>query len=347
MNKYLFFLLFLAINAAVFPNDSRTVLGSSVEVIDNNNTNISMQNEVINITLHKGYYEVDVTFNFFNNGPNETVLLGFPVETDTLTGSFDEKTDTINDFRSYINGNLLSEYTFRDESSSNNDYYTIYKKWYLREVTFTANAQTVSRVTYKAPYSYAGFFSFAGYIYGTGRSWKGNIGKMTVYINHGDDILIEDVSLEPYATVNGVPIPKREYAFSWEANGRYKYEMVNFKPSLFDKINIGIRQVDIYAGKTGFDDRHEGWIWDRYLLYRNEADIRLFTKNQIRLFINYFYAFHGYDFKDSFYKNYFQKFNYLSYDKRYTVNPSFTEKYFNEFERKNVNYLLRIERMMP
>jgi hypothetical protein len=38
--------------------------------------------------------------------------------------------------------------------------------------------------------SYAGYFAFAGYIYGTGRNWKGPIGKMTINVNHGDDVRI-------------------------------------------------------------------------------------------------------------------------------------------------------------
>ena len=36
--------------------------GSTVKIIDNENTNIIMQKEIMNITLHKEYYEVDVTF---------------------------------------------------------------------------------------------------------------------------------------------------------------------------------------------------------------------------------------------------------------------------------------------
>jgi hypothetical protein len=79
------------------------------------------------------------------------------------------------------------------------------------------------------------------------------------------------------------------------------------------------------------------WNWDKYLMYSKETDIRLFTKNQIRLFINYFYAIHGYDFKNSLYKNYFQNLKDFDDDKRikYRINPNFSENDFNEFERKN------------
>jgi 2-methylaconitate cis-trans-isomerase PrpF len=42
MNKYIYIIMLLLINTSVFPNDSRVVLGSSVEIINNENTNIAM-----------------------------------------------------------------------------------------------------------------------------------------------------------------------------------------------------------------------------------------------------------------------------------------------------------------
>jgi hypothetical protein len=70
MNKDIFLILFLIINTVLFANDSRTILGSSVEIIDNENTNIIMREEEINITLHKDYYEVTVIFDrYFRIAP--------------------------------------------------------------------------------------------------------------------------------------------------------------------------------------------------------------------------------------------------------------------------------------
>jgi len=45
-----------------------------------------MQSEVINITINEEYYEVTVDFDFYNEGPDETVLIGFPVESWKITG---------------------------------------------------------------------------------------------------------------------------------------------------------------------------------------------------------------------------------------------------------------------
>jgi hypothetical protein len=69
MRKSIFLGMFLLINTFVFSNDGRIVFGESVEIIDDETTNITMLEEEIIITLYKGHYEVDVTFDFFNDGP--------------------------------------------------------------------------------------------------------------------------------------------------------------------------------------------------------------------------------------------------------------------------------------
>lgn len=340
MNKYFVIVFFLAMNTAVFSNDSRTILGSSVEIIDNENTNVIMQNEEINIALYKNYYEVTVLFDFYNDGPDETILLGFPVETILQDFPSERKWAVIDDFRTYINGNLLSEYIVKEESSEDRGYITT-TKWFLREVTFPGNNHTYSKVTYKAPYNSHGFFKNAGYIYGTGINWKNAIGKMTIYINHEDNIIIDYINIGN----------NNFFAFKWEANGRYKYTAENIEPENRNQwISISIQPFDIYGEyHNEFGSWAEGWVWDEYLIYKEETDIKLYTKNQVRLFINFFYAIHGYDFRNPLYKNYFSKQEslYTYSDKKYTINPNFSENDFNEYEIKNINYLLKIEKMIP
>jgi hypothetical protein len=102
VNGYYFFVvLFLAINTVIFSNESRAILGSSVEIIDNENTNVIMQNEEINIALYKNHYEVTATFDFYNNGPDETILLGFPVKTSFQDFPGEREWAVIDDFKTY------------------------------------------------------------------------------------------------------------------------------------------------------------------------------------------------------------------------------------------------------
>ena len=374
--KYVCLALFL-FNSLAFSNEAWLAFGRNDEIINVRAANIAMRAEVIEITLRRGHYEVDVTFDFFNDGPEEKVKLGFPVErVYPLHPTIRIPDEMAYDFKSYINGKTIPKYTTMVDSvciyedGPNQLSIYSYTKWFIRDVTFPANSHTASRVAYKAKYSHSAGPLVAGYIYGTGRFWKNGIEKMTVIINHGDDVLIDLVRFGVSSDEESVRSPK----FTWKANGRYMYELENIKPQkkneqifvfvesfpgLYGKYGglFGISGDDFTQSnmRRGLDIRHNPenpdhfWVWDEHLLYKDPSDIQLFTKNQIRLFINYFFAMHGYDFKNRQYKEYFQKLEHF-YDKnstKYKVNPNFTENDFNEIERKNVDYLLNLEKMIP
>jgi hypothetical protein len=344
--KKIIFVFILIIPHAIFPNDSRTIMGSSVEIIDNENTNIVMQDEEIIIKLHRDFYEVEVTFNFFNTGEDEIVSLGFPVESHYQPISDNREWAVVNNFKSYINGGLITEYEIKETTRRNGrdeyDYIT-HTKWYIRKVLFPANQITVSKVFYEAPYGHGGFTKSAGYIFGTGYNWKGPIGKITIKLIHEDDLLIESFSIGRFSKNN---ITKH---FTWEGDGRYKIEFHNIEPIVTDEIRLSVKACNMFnATGNEFGDSHMGWIWDECLFYKNITDLYLFTKNQIRLFINFFYAIHGYNFQNKLFYNFFSNLKWLSSgNAKYRVNNNFSENDFNEFERKNIDYLLRLEKMIP
>ena len=375
-------IIMLLLSGAAFANEGRVFLVGSVIVADDKKTNVSMREEEIVITLHKNYYEIDVSFKFYNDGPEEKILLGFPIHYTYLQH---ERAKTVI-LKSYINGKQLSpkDYVIKEESEEYRPFNAISAtRWLLREVVFAGNAYTESRVVYRMIYSDDTEGEYAGYTYGTGRNWKGPIGKMTVIVNHGDDVIVGGVYMDddPYYNRGGaekLPNPL------WEANGRYKYVLENINPKTKnDMITIPIQRYNnIYNTNAPFDCSHRGvfgcqfdcwpwdpyncggekgrdwlggsWHWDAVLLYKDSADIRPFTKNQIRLFINFFFARHGYDFKNKLYRDYFRQIEleqqydgdyYFGFE--YKVNPNFKEKDFNEFERKNIDYLLKLEKMIP
>jgi hypothetical protein len=340
-----------------------------------------MREEEIVITLHKNYYEIDVSFKFYNDGPDEKILIGFPV---VLDGAFrDEDIEAAKNvfLKSYVNGELLfpNQYTIKDEIERKVGAYPTYTRWFLREADFKGKSYTESRVVYKTPY---GSGREAVYTYGTGRTWKGPIGKMTIIVNHTDDVIFGGVYMRDsfYDWVSGRALnnPGRgKFLFSWEANGRYKYVLENINPKTKNDV-IVIPTDDFYSGLYGgYSGQFEctpgapysvfgcpldtvkkysatSWHWDAALLYEDPTDIMLFTKNQIRLFINFFFAAHGYDFKNKLYKDYFtkqlRKENWGIWGgtgREYKVNPNFKEKDFNDIERKNIDYLLKLEKMIP
>jgi hypothetical protein len=338
MNKYICFGILLLINTSVFSNDSRIVLGSSVEIINNENTNIIMMEEEIIITLYENYYEVNVSFDFFNDGDEESVLLGFPVWTSTYDNPKEREWAKIRDFQSYINGELVTEYTTIEESEKN--HYLTTTTWFVREVTFPENSHTYSRVAYKAPYNMLGFQTGAGYIYGTGRNWKDSIGKMTVIINHGDDTLIDEVSFDRDRSYNEL---------IWGESGTYRYVLENIEPDERERIEILVRYYSMfheYRGQFGLAWDGE-WLWNKKLL-EEHSDTNLYTRNQLKLFRSFFYAMHGYDFENQLLKHYFQIMTPSWHNEymKYGVNPDFSEYIFNGFERKNVDYLSSLERLI-
>jgi len=322
----------------VFANESRVILGSSVKIIDSENTNIIMQEEEIIITLYREYYEVKVAFVFYNSGSAETVLLGFPVRTVAWDSPDRIEMAQLLDFQTYFDGNLITEYTVIEEASYYRRHITTLR-WFVREVTFPENSHTISKVIFRAPYSQSGHvFTYAGYIFGTGRYWKDNIGEMTIIINHGDDIRIDRVNIGN----------NREYEFKWKANGKYKFFLENVEPEINENIFIFVTPIDIYSPGDPFGTWAEGWIWDRYLLYDDSRTRRLFTMDQLSLFINFFYAFHGYYFQNPRYRNYFQDiiFSHPSH-RRYVVNPNFSVNDFNEIERRNIAFLRGLKNKIP
>jgi hypothetical protein len=333
MKKIICFGIFLLIGTLVFSNDTRIITGKSIEVIDNEDTNVIMLEEEINITLYTGYYVVDVTFDFYNDGPTETILLGFPVDALYQDIPSAREEASLNDHKLYINGDLLAEYTIREEESINNGYVSS-SKWFIREVTFPEDSHTFSRVTYRMPYSASSYYSSASYIYGTGRNWKGPIGKMTVNVSHGDDI-----SIYIYFGEN------KTFPWTFEASGKYKYVIENIEPDLEDKINIGLGAFDINGFEYG--NPFSGWTWESELFEEN-SNKKFFTRGQIRLFVSYFYAKYGYNFENPFYQDHFQRLAaFFLRSGKYETNPDFSEDSFNETERKNIEYLLSIERMIP
>jgi hypothetical protein len=148
----------------------------------------------------------------------------------------------------------LTEYSIREEieyhDEKNDPYaYITYTKWYIREVIFPQNSNTISRVTYKAPYGHGGFIRNAGYIFGTGYNWKGPIGRMIVNITHDDNIILDHFNIGRFDKTE-----IKNY-FSWEGNGMYGFEFNNIEPLTTDRIRLYVRECNMFNA-TGNEFGH-------------------------------------------------------------------------------------------
>jgi hypothetical protein len=353
-----------------------------------NTADISLEELEIRIWLREGgTFKVDVAAKYYNQGEfvivpmsvrRERYLLK---ENHSIEGLWNKDEDDVFPRRSFFRWSGWKEwerigpntvrpinyhnYFFTGENSRRDeiledDFYYIPTRWHLLDVEFPENDYLFSFFDYEEGYlsrHEISPFKYARYIYGGHNIWKGNIRKMTIYIAIDDDVLVEDI------TIGGISINdlKNKVTISLWEGGSLKNEesplkiaMEDVTPDVLDEIRIFARffETDDYYNfgpyANEFGDINEGWIWDRALIYENISDFRLFTKRQIRLFINFFYAIHGYRFTNPIYLNYFNSIeNFFDKDNTiYTVNPNFSVDVFNEFERKNIDYLVLLEKRL-
>ncbi|MDR0289762.1 MAG: YARHG domain-containing protein [Treponema sp.] len=362
-------------------------LGPLISVMGNT-ADISLEELEIRIWLREGgTFKVDVAAKYYNQGEfvivpmsvrRERYLLK---ENHSIEGLWNKDEDDVFPRRSFFRWSGWKEwerigpntvrpinyhnYFFTGENSRRDeiledDFYYIPTRWHLLDVEFPENDYLFSFFDYEEGYlsrHEISPFKYARYIYGGHNIWKGNIRKMTIYIAIDDDVLVEDI------TIGGISINdlKNKVTISLWEGGSLKNEesplkiaMEDVTPDVLDEIRIFARffETDDYYNfgpyANEFGDINEGWIWDRALIYENISDFRLFTKRQIRLFINFFYAIHGYRFTNPIYLNYFNSIeNFFDKDNTiYTVNPNFSVDVFNEFERKNIDYLVLLEKRL-
>lgn len=326
---------------SVNANDSRVINGGTVQIIDNKNTNIQIINEEIVIKFFKEYFTVNVDYIYRNYGDTETVLIGFPIRASVQ--EYDIANVKIDSFEHVLNGVKIESYDEKTEQNKDGFYYDI-KKWYLRKMLFPGNADSYSSVSYKSTYSHAGFSTFSQYILGSASSWKGNISNFKLKLVVSNEVMITNCSIAEFNNLNA---PKKFHAIK---NG-FEFILNDFQIKNDDYINIGIQEYQPMKGYSNeFGDFNEGWMWDKFTIYRSSPDeILLYTKDQLQLFINTFYAIHGYDFKKKELKEYFESNPNIfseTKNKKYVVNQNFNDTQFNEIEKKNIEYLRKLLKVL-
>ena len=170
--------LCLAIIVSIAAADDGSVwtVGGSVRLMKEHGS-IRMVSETVRARVSKQVIEVDCVFTMKNEGPADTVLVGFP------DGPMDE--DRISSFRSWVDGVEVKCRRKPDAESSDAE------SWWTKRVVFPRGAVRTMRDHYKVspswfPIDHRRSFH---YILRTGASWKGTIG-----------------SAEIVATLDGIPL---------------------------------------------------------------------------------------------------------------------------------------------
>ncbi len=180
----------IALFVPVRADDGGIAWGGSPKLLSTH-PSVSMQSEVIRITLNNDTETVDCNFVFKNNGMATTVRMGFP---DGADGTMDaeEEVDTQADpnwrkkpmqplftsFKSWVNGVPTKTTLIRADEPGN--------YWHAKSVFFPQSSTRIVRDLYTLPVggsimgSGSGSFSEASYILHTGASWHGPIGRIEV-----------------------------------------------------------------------------------------------------------------------------------------------------------------------
>jgi hypothetical protein len=246
-------LFFLSVTIAVLGNDAAIQIeGGAAKCMFGKEEGISMVEEEVMIFLEESQYVVEATFHFSNQGETKEIFVGFPK---FGAGRFPEFQGAKNftSFETWVNGAPVKFEEYLDSSSleisaSGFDFKGFCKaleekeskvgsirvsenSWIVKKVQFLSNKITETKVKYSVPYHELFDSRVAYYIFGTGSTWKGNIGKAKFRILSSKDIPEIIVRFSDSKRHGDSHIKKI-------SENEYEIEMINFKPDYSEKIEI-------------------------------------------------------------------------------------------------------------
>lgn len=278
---FAFFFIFITI---LFANDAYVVAaGGNILPFDGEKSTshptISMKSELIQIELLPEKYHVHVDFEFFNDGTDSTIKVGFPQWKFGTT-----ETSLIENFKSTLNGQPQS-YEIMDGGEILQYYTEMITKWFVREITFPENSITKTSVDYDCAYSHQGYYKGVDYLFGTGKTWKTPIGTQTIEITNRTDEIIQDVIFREGKKY----VPVKDRADVINQNEKIIISRNNVNPQSFDCIFFELSHSYYTHWFEEVDE--SSWTLNNKLL--TEADLVFFTKEQLRLYRNLIFAWHG------------------------------------------------------
>ena len=274
--SFLTTMLLIVVFAFAYANDSSVeVSGGSLGVVElGQNADVQMVAEQIHITLFDGYYQTEVQFQFYNHGPTQTVLVGFPQWVEGTT-----EIEEFFDFAAELNGRT-AEYAETELSEPLPiGLGMAITKWFLREVTFPEESWTTTSVSYKTPYRDYG--RGADYLFGTGSTWKGPIGRMQITVENKTDMWINRIHYGTY----------REYRDFQNVGGIIHAELTDVLPEISNTIYIETSNVPsaLYSIMRINPDRY--WSYAQQIISQNELEY--LSEDQLEILKNVILARHG------------------------------------------------------
>jgi hypothetical protein len=323
-------LLLLLPSSAICDDALLKVYGGGLKLFDGDSISVRMESETVRIELHKKTYTVDATFEFFNYGKTAIAQVGFPKRGYGYAPGFRGVSDLIN-FRTWVDGGRVDVKEVPGEVELNHQKIDAKQmteirkgelvgpleetRWLVKSVTFRGNAKTVTRVKYSVPYG--GRDSDRGeYLYGTGKSWKGTIGKARFIVKASPSIsLFSNVKF----TENGYEHNMRSYGFKRLGEYEYEYSLIDIEPKENENIKFTV---------TSSWEPWDGPAYSEKVVERKQLE--LLSLWQLKISRNTIYAFHGKIFKDPHLDKYFKKYDW------YKPRQNYNESDLNKTEKDNI-----------
>jgi hypothetical protein len=346
-------LLIVAPCAAHGDDGSVELIRGGAQLRSGENPDISMDSETVRIALGRKSYIVDATFYFFNHGESTRVAVGFP-EVGSAGGVIDATYELLSqlrlkNFETWVDGVAFevkdvpgevfldgkkTEYRSVEDLFKNKlepektDYAEVKEvRWLVKEVPFGGHRKTAVRVRYRTQTGVDGNPSHADYIYGTGRSWKGPIGKIQFVIQASSEAGVDEIDF-----ARG-----RSYKVSRLGEYECAYVLTDVKPEENEKL-----RVHFSASPEPWRIRDSYDAWEYASSPVKEEFLDTLSRAQLRLLRNTFFAGHGRTFDDPELQRHFDLQSAKNYG-WYRPRADFKETDLSPVERDNVRRIKAYE----
>lgn len=319
----LFLFLFLQQNAW---SDDSVVGGNGINVFPVASTDIRLVSETINLRYdkNKGFYawQVDVTLNFQNFGPDTVVQIGFPFD-ESLTGEDEEELEPDPGFITYVDGTKVPV-TYKKGIKNPALKDINYPHIFTSDIAFKKDEKKSIRHTYAVGGTTVsmGEMEFR-YILKTGALWKGVIERVDVLLS---------TSARDLADLQYISPPPQKA----ERKGKdiiLSWTLLNIKPDS----DIVIQKFPDNLLKLSPDQLFEALLGNN-----NNAIYSVNELSKADYFRNKVLALYGYHFTDPYEQALFYENGQFREDPSFSWNKISTKhrhllNYLNDNSKKRIN----------
>ena len=329
LSKTLAVLSLLGLSTGARANDGGISWGGSPSLLKSH-PSISMESEVVNITVGPENVLVDCRFVFRNAGAATTVRMGFPDDGEGESGFYSGDSEWSKEkavgrfawFKSWVDGAPTK--TTLEKSSEPG------KLWHAKAVSFPARSRRTVRDQYSVPIGQQiarnGIYWQTAYTLHTGSSWKGPIGRSEVIVSFVRPLGASKVRAIPFSKVPFViESGDRDYVFERAmkpgvvvvsggpgmpvASGKtLRWVKTNWRPTKKDDVFLLFDFKTIEQMRAEYEARESKLPYiDVYPVTRRlkASDLKGLSGEQVRLMRNAIYARQGRPFRDAKVAKYF------------------------------------------